>query len=130
MSMFGALNAASSGVALGQNWMDATSDNIANINTVRPAGQEPYRAKVVVAQSLPGTAGVGLAGEVQQGGEPEVAYDPDNPLADADGYVTRPVVDMGTEMTNMLMASRLYQANLSTITTAREAYQAALGIGK
>jgi flagellar basal-body rod protein FlgC len=130
MSMFGALDAASSGVSIGQTWMDSISDNIANVNTVRPAGQEPYRARLVIAKSLPGTQGVGVAGIAQEGGAPAVVYDPDNPLADKDGNVTRPVVDLGTEMTNMLMASRLYQANLSTMTTAREAYQAALGIGK
>ena len=44
--------------------------------------------------------------------------------------VTRPVVDLSTEMTNMLVASRLYQANLSVMSSAREAYQAALSIGK
>jgi flagellar basal-body rod protein FlgC len=130
MSMFGALDAASSGVALGQMWMDTIGDNVANINTVRPAGQEPYRAQLVVARSLPGMQGVGVTGIASQGGAPEVVYDPDNPLADGDGYVTRPVVDMASEMTNMLVASRLYQANLSVMTSARAAYPAALSIGK
>lgn len=130
MSMFGAIDAASTGVALGRTWMDSISDNVANVNTVRPAGQEPYRAREVVARSLPGTEGVAVAGETEQGGAPEVVYDPENPLADADGYVTRPVVDLSTEMTNMLVASRLYQANLSVMSSAREAYQAALSIGK
>lgn len=128
--MFGALDAASSGVTLGRTWMDTISDNVANINTVRPAGQEPYRAQLVVARSLPGTQGVGVQGITQQGGAPQVVYDPENPLADADGYVTRPVVDLSSEMTNMLVATRLYQANLSVMTSAREAYQAALSIGK
>ena len=59
MSMFGALDAAASGVSLGQTWMDTIGDNVANLNTVRPAGQEPYRAQLVVARSLPGTQGVG-----------------------------------------------------------------------
>jgi flagellar basal-body rod protein FlgC len=130
MSMFGAIDAASSGVALGRTWMDSISDNVANVNTVRPAGQEPYRAREVVARSLPGTDGVAVAGETEQGGAPEVVYDPENPLADKDGYVTRPVVDLASEMTNLLVASRLYQANLSVISSAREAYQAALSIGK
>jgi flagellar basal-body rod protein FlgC len=130
MSMFGSLDAAASGVALGRTWMDAISDNVANVNTVRPAGQQPYRAQLVVAKSRPGTEGVDAAGITQQGGQPEVAYDPENPLADKSGYVTRPVVDLGTEMTNMIVAQRLYQANLSIMTAAKEAYQAALGIGK
>ena len=130
MSMFGAMDAASSGVSLGQQWMDTISDNVANINTVRPAGQAPYRAQQGIARSRPGTGGVETAGMAQEGGQPEVVYDPENPLADGKGYVTRPVVDLGTEMTNMIVAQRLYQANLSVMTSAKEAYQAALGIGK
>lgn len=130
MDMFAALDTASTGVTLGKFWLDATSDNIANVDTVRPAGEQPYRAREVVAQSLPGTQGVAVAGIVEQGGPPDVVYDPENPLADEQGYVTRPKVDLGTEMTNLLMASRLYQANLSAIQAARDSYQAALQIGR
>jgi flagellar basal-body rod protein FlgC len=130
MGMFGALDAASTGVALGRTWMDAISDNVANINTVRPGGQAPFRAKEVVAQSLPGTSGVTVAAIEEKSGTPQVVYDPQNPLADANGNVTRPVVDMSEEMTNMLVATRLYQANLNVMSQAKEVYQAALQIGK
>jgi flagellar basal-body rod protein FlgC len=58
-----------------------------------------------------------------------VLYDPENPLADDKGYVTRPKVDLTEEMTNMLMASRLYQANLSVMQQARDSYAQALRIG-
>jgi flagellar basal-body rod protein FlgC len=128
--MFGAIDAAASGVTLGRTVMDAISDNMANIDTVRPAGEEPYRAKVVVAQAKTGTGGVDVAGVRTVSGPPEVAYDPGNPLADQNGYVTRPVVDMSEEMTNMMQATRLYQANLSVMSQARDAYQAALQIGR
>jgi flagellar basal-body rod protein FlgC len=127
--MFGAIDAAASGVALGRTWMDTISDNMANVNTIRPAGQEPFRAKYVVAQAATGTDGVTVAGYAEDTGAPEVTYDPQNPLADAQGYVTQPKVDMTEQMTNMLVASRLYQANLSVISTARDTYQAALQIG-
>lgn len=127
--MFGALDAASTGVTLGRTWMDLISDNVANANTVRPAGQEPFRASLVVAQSQTGTDGVAVAGIVEAGGAPDVVYDPENPLADARGYVTRPKVDLTEEMTNMLMATRLYQANLSVMQQARDSYSQALRIG-
>lgn len=130
MGMFGALDAASTGVDLGRIWMNATADNIANVDTVRPAGEEPYRARQVVAAPRDGLQGVQATGIVEQGGEPAKVYDPENPLADKDGYVTRPQVDLATEMSNMMMASRLYQANLSVMQTARESYQAALQIGR
>lgn len=127
--MFGALDAAASGVTLSRVWMDATSDNVANANTVRPAGEEPFRARLVVAQSREGLGGVTAAGIRERAGEPDVLYDPDNPLADEQGYVTRPRVDLTDEMTNMMMASRLYQANLSVMQQARDTYSAALRIG-
>ena len=127
--MFGALDAASSGVTLGRTWMDVISDNVANANTVRPAGEEPFRASLVVAQSAAGTDGVNVAGIVQATGAPDIVYDPENPLADANGNVTRPKVDLTEEMTNMLMASRLYQANLSVMQQARDSYAQALRLG-
>lgn len=127
--MFGALDAASSGVTLGRTWMDVISDNVANADTIRVAGEEPFRASLVVAQSQPGTGGVAVAGVVQQGGAPDVVFDPENPLADDRGYVTRPKVDLTEEMTNMLMANRLYQANLSVMQQARDSYSQALRIG-
>lgn len=127
--MFGALDAAATGVTLGRSVMDVVADNVANVNTVRPAGEAPFRASLVVAQSQPGTAGVAVTGLIEQGGPPDVVYDPDNPLADAGGYVTRPKVDLTEEMTNMMMATRLYQANLSVMQQARDTYAQALRIG-
>ena len=62
--------------------MDAISDNIANMNTVRPGGQAPFRAEEVVAQSLPGTQGVTVAGIEQKSGDAAGRLRPPNPLAD------------------------------------------------
>ena len=76
------------------------------------------------------SAASGWAGSSPTPGQPDQVYDPDNPLADADGNVTRPVVDLSQEMTHLMMASRLYQANLSVMTQARDAYQSALQIGR
>ena len=129
MGMFGALDAASSGARLGRTWIDATSDNVANLNTVRPAGEEPFRARLVVARAREGQAGVDVERIAEKAGPPEVVYDPENPLADEGGYVTRPKVDLTEEMTNVLMASRLYQANLSVMQQARDSYRQALQIG-
>src|SRR3954470_13578764 len=102
MGMFGALDAASSGASVANTWLDAISDNIANINTVRPAGEEPFRARLVVAQAVEGNDGVGAGTRVgaieERKGEPEQVFDPDNPLADAQGYITRPMVDLSEEM--------------------------------
>lgn len=130
MGMFDAIDTAGSGVTLGRTWLDAVSDNIANLETERPGGEEPFRARLVVAQARPGLAGVQVAGVELKGGEPQMVHDPDNPLADADGYVTRPQVDISEEMSHMIVSQRLYQANLSMMQQARETYQSALAIGK
>ena len=133
MALFQALDTATSGASLASTWMNAISDNVANVNTVRPAGQEPFRAELVVAKSLgaPGQVGTGVAVQsiARKAGDPEAVYDPENPLADAQGNVTRPVVDMSEEMTNLMIASRTYQANLSVMDRVRDAYLKALEIG-
>jgi flagellar basal-body rod protein FlgC len=130
MSLFGAMDTASTGVHLSRVWMDAVSDNVANLNTVRKAGEEPFRARLVVAQTRPGLTGVQVAGIQLKPGDPVMTYDPQNPLADANGNVTQPQVDLSEEMTHMLVSQRLYQANLAMIQQARDTYQAALSIGR
>ena len=134
MGMFSTLDTAVSGATTGQVWLNAISDNVANSNTVRPAGEEPFRARLVVAQAIgaPGEIGdgVGVQSVELNQSTPEVVYDPENPLADANGNVTRPVVDMSEEMTNLVAAQRYYQLNLSVIGAARDAYQKALEIGR
>ena len=134
MGLFQALDTATSGVSVASTWMNAISDNVANVNTVRPAGEEPFRAELVVAKALgsPGQVGTGVAVQSieRKAGDPEVVYDPENPLADAQGNVTRPLVDMSEEMTNLMIASRTYQANLSVMDRVRDAYMQALQIGR
>jgi len=134
MGMFSTLDTAVTGAATGQTWLNAISDNVANSNTVRPAGEEPFRARLVVAQAIgqPGEIGrgVGVQSVELNQSAPEVVYDPENPLADANGNVTRPVVDMSEEMTNLVAAQRYYQLNLSVLGAARDAYQKALEIGR
>lgn len=135
MSTFSAMDVGRTGVGFARYWMDTIAHNLANTNTVRGPGEEPFRARMVVAQSLGGQitasgSGVAVRELVADGTEPGRAYDPGNPLADADGYVTQPVVDLAGQMTDLIIANRTYQANLRTIETGREAYQAALRLGQ
>ncbi len=62
--------------------------------------------------------------------EGRMVYEPDHPLADERGYVRYPDIDLGSQMTQLMMAQRAYQANLSVVTGAKEAYQAALALGR
>ena len=134
MGMFGAIDIAVSGATLSRTWLDAISDNIANVNTVRPGNEEPFRARMVVAKPVDGMNGAGAGVRVDgiqlKGGPAQVIFDPENPLADENGNVTRPQVDLSEEMTNLMIATRGYQANLAVVDRARDTYLKALEIGR
>jgi flagellar basal-body rod protein FlgC len=136
MSMFSIMDIGRTGVGFSRYWMDALAHNMANVNTVNPAGEEPFRARMVAAKQLgpqpfaPTGSGVAVAAVAHDGREAPVTYDPTNPLADENGLVTLPVVDMAGQMTDLIIANRSYQMNLKSIETGREAYQAALRLGQ
>lgn len=131
--MFDALSVNGTGMNVHQRWMDALSDNIANVNTVRPTSQNAFQARYIVAQALEdgGTGdGVRVAGVELGNAQGRLVYSPDHPLADAKGYVRLPDIDMGEQMTDLIMAQRGYQANLSSLDRARAGYQAAIQMGR
>ena len=59
-----------------------------------------------------------------------MVYEPNNPLADAEGYVRYPDIDMSSQMSSLIMAQRGYQANAAVVDRARATYEAALQIGR
>jgi flagellar basal-body rod protein FlgC len=131
--MFESLGISGSGMRVHRTWMDAISDNIANVNTVKSTSEEPFRARYVVAQAIENG---GVGGGVQVAGveltkeSTRLVYDPSHPLADARGMVQMSDVDLGEQMTSIIMAQRGYQANISAMDRARQAYQAAIQMGK
>ena len=132
--MFDALGISGSGLLVHRKWMDAVSDNMSNLNTVNPYDQAPFKERLVVAQAVDygsGTGGVRVA-RVEFGGDPQgrIVYEPDHPLANEEGYVRYPDIDMGDQMVQLMMAQRGYQANLAVVERATNAYQAALRLGK
>jgi flagellar basal-body rod protein FlgC len=130
MSVFSVIGIAGTGATVYRKWLDAVSDNIANLNTVRATSEAAYQEKRVIAEPMPG-GGVQVAGTMAgSSAEGKLVYEPTHPLADAEGYVRYPDVDLSSEMTQLIMAQRGYQANLSSVDRAREAYQAALQLGR
>lgn len=133
MGAFDAIDIAQTGADVSQLWLEAIAHNIANVNTVRSADEEPFRALLVHAEESLNGAGVGEGTRAVQimrsDGEPMWVFDPDHPLASEEGYVVRPVVELGKEMADMIAAQRSYQLNLQVIKTNEETYQAALRIG-
>ena len=130
---FDTLGISGSGLLVHRKWMDAVSDNMANINTVNPYEAEPFRERLIVAQAVgygSGEGGVRVARAEYGSAEGRMVYEPDHPLADANGYVKYPDIDLGDQMTQLIMAQRGYQANLAVVERATTAYQAALQLGK
>jgi flagellar basal-body rod protein FlgC len=117
-------------------WMNAIADNIANVNTVRAMSDSAFQERFIVAQELPGHPGdpIGVGGGVYaesvEFGDPVgiVTYEPGHPLADENGLVRRPNVNMGDQMTNLILAQRAYQLNLAVVDRARDSYMQALQI--
>lgn len=133
MSTFDALRIAGSGLYANRKWMDAVSDNIANLNTAKSPTAPAFRERMIVAQAVDygsGQGGVQVAGSAFGSGAGRLVYEPNNPLADQSGYVKYPAIDLGDQMTQLMMAQRSYQANLATIQRATTAYQQALQLGK
>jgi len=133
VSAFDTIGIAGTGLYANRKWMDAISDNVANMNTATSTDQDAFQERMVVAQSVDygsGEGGVRVA-EAKLGSADGVkTYEPDNPLADSDGYVKYPDIDLGDQMTQMIQAQRSYEANLNTMKAATEAYQQALQLGK
>jgi flagellar basal-body rod protein FlgC len=133
MSIFESLGIAGTGVTVYRKWMDAVSDNIANLNTVKPTSQSAFQARYIIASSVEGGdsgQGAQVSGVALGSATGRLVYDPSNPLADKKGYVRYPDIDLSSQMTQLIMAQRGYQANLAVIDRAKDAYNAALQLGR
>lgn len=132
--MFEAVSISGTGLWVHQKWLDAISDNIANVNTVRPYDQPAFQARYVVAAAVEdgGTgAGVTVAGVSLGDAAGKLVYDPTHPLRDPETNLVRlPNIDLGEQMSTMIMAQRGYQANIANLDRVRATYQAAIQMGR
>ncbi len=149
MSFWNSLRISSSALNAQRLRLDLISNNIANAETTRTASGTPYQRQDVVFSANPGSSFLPLlirarqetTANVQLGGVRAAqivtdqtpgakVYDPTHPDADAQGFVTYPNVNLVVEMTNMLSATRSYEANLTTLQATRRMALRALEIGK
>ena len=119
MGLFDALDASGSALSAERLRMDVTAENLANAQ----AGSS-------FADSLSAARGVRVAGIVEDSTPPRRVYDPGHPDADAQGYVTMPNVNTVTEMTDLIGASRAYEANVTAMQTAKSMFARTLDILK
>ena len=120
MSMFSAFNINASGMTAQRYRMDIISENVANANTTRTADSLP-RMPMAVGRIAQNTGqGVKVSGVYEDHKTPmNMVYDPAHPDADENGYVTGPNVNIITEMTNMIDASRAWEANSTAFNTSK-----------
>lgn len=148
MGMFTAFDISASGLTAQRYRMDIISQNVANANTTRTENGDPYVRKVVyfeekgirnsetfshvlnsVSRNYAGK-GVKVAKVLEDHATPQnMVYDPSHPDADENGYVMYPNVNIITEMTNLIDASRSYEANATAFDAAKAMAQQGLNIG-
>lgn len=145
MSVFGAMDISASGMTAQRLRTDIISQNIANVNTTRDAKGNPYKRRTVVFEEkdftcfndclsiATGTVGKGVKVSeiVEDNDTPEkLVYDPSHPDANEDGYVSYPNINTVTEMTNLIDASRAFEANVTAFNGTKSMTLKALEIGK
>ncbi|MEE1078266.1 MAG: flagellar basal body rod protein FlgC [Agathobacter sp.] len=146
MGLFQSFNISATGMTAERFRTDIISENIANINTTKTENGDPYRRKIVTFAeknvtpfstyySTSRNRAVGNGVKVNRVTEDYstdfvMEYDPSHPDADENGYVSYPNVNTVTEMTNLIDATRAYEANVTAFNASKSMAQAGLTIGK
>lgn len=133
MSLFQTMDISASGLTAQRIRLDTIANNLANAETTRTSSGTPYRRQVpvfkeVFNQSLGVFGGVEVVTIVKDQSPFRVVYDPGHPDANVDGYVLYPNVNPVIEMTDMISATRSYEANLSVMNSAKSMFLKALEI--
>lgn len=135
-----------SGMAAQRMRLNTISSNIANINTTQTPEGGPYRRKDVVFESMPDARNFGeiitstdpkgafqrvqVTDVVSDRKAPLMKYEPDHPDANPEGYVAYPNINLMEEMTNMIQATRAYEANVSALQASKDMALSSLEIGR
>lgn len=135
MNLFSVFDIASSALAAQSQRLNVVASNMANADSAVSADGTPYRAKQVVFQAVPLQGGkasqaVRVTGVIDDPSAPRQVFDPKHPLANGQGYVTYPNVNVVEEMTNMISASRSYQLNTDVMNTAKNLLLRTLSLGQ
>jgi flagellar basal-body rod protein FlgC len=138
------MDISASGLTAQRLRMDLISENIANAETTRTETGGPYRRKTAVFREKPAaefadylkgalsgaSGGVRVSQIAEDTAEGTRVYEPGHPDADADGYVTKPNVNIVVEMVNMVSATRSYEANVTAINSSKAMISRTLEISR
>jgi flagellar basal-body rod protein FlgC len=143
---FTGMRISGSGMAAQRMRMNTISSNIANINTTQTPEGGPYRRKDVVFEAMPDAKSFGdivsptaanghfqrvqVSDIISDRKAPMLKYEPDHPDANSEGYVAYPNINLMEEMTNMIQATRSYEANVSAMQATKDIALSSLEIGR
>jgi flagellar basal-body rod protein FlgC len=139
MSMFKVFDIAGSAMSAQSLRLNVTASNLANANSVSSSIDQTYRARQPVFAAMlnqagqgsePDAVGVQVRGIVESQAPLQQQYQPDHPMADENGYVYMPNVNVVEEMANMISASRSYQTNVEVVNTAKQLMMRTLTMGQ
>ena len=142
MSSFKIFDIVGSGLSAQSVRLNTVASNLANADSVSGDPNTVYRARRPVFQAVKAQVGAGTSaidqasgssvkvkGIVQSNAMPTERYDPGNPLANENGNVYAPNVNVIEEMTDMISASRAYQDNVEVLNTSKDLMLATLKLG-
>lgn len=134
MSTFRIFDIAGSALAAQSVRLNATASNLANANNVAGSPEDVYQAREPVFSVATDTqgevAGVRVMDVQTNTAEPQKLYQPGHPLADGEGYVYAPSINVVEEMVNMISAQRSYQSNVEVFNTVKDLTMRTLSLGK
>lgn len=146
MSLGDIFDIAGSGMSAQSVRLNTTASNIANAETVSSSVDETYKARKPVFAAIqdelmngkrpPFAAddqsgkGVAVRGIVESDAPLERRYEPEHPMADENGYVFYPNVNVVEEMADMISASRSFQMNVEVMNNAKTMMQRLLTLGQ
>jgi flagellar basal-body rod protein FlgC len=137
MDSFRIFDVSASGFMAQKIRMNSIASNLANISTTKTENGEPYRRKDVEFSSVvmdetgkEPLEGVKVSKVVEDQSPFKVIYDPGHPDADKNGFVKMPNMNVIEEMVNMMMASRVYEANVNAFNISKNMFMKALEIGR
>ncbi len=138
MSLFNVFNITGSGMSAQSMRLNTTASNIANADSVSSSIDETYRARHPVfaaamqnaAAGQDASVGVQVLGIVESNKPLNIEYAPGHPMADKEGYIYKPNVNVIEEMTNMISASRSYQTNVQLAESAKNMLNKTLQLGQ
>jgi len=139
MSLFSAFRIAGSGATAQGQRLNAVASNLANADSAAGPDGQVYKARHVIFEAVKvdsagpstgaGVQGVKVSQVTVDNAPPRRLHDPKHPLADADGYVSLPNVNVAEEMVNMISAARSYENNIEVMNTARSLLTKTLQLG-